>query len=239
MTTERYRVQLYWPGRPDPLLRMAEQLATFFEQLRTGHPLLDGFAPLDRREPLLLKVPRPDELARVLTANAVNWQVGKQNVVSYTPRFALRQARSAPAEFQLTVGIPELPLPPDVVSNRLEFYVRPDDRAFANAEVLVAVLRAGVAAFSPRWGYIGTETTPQAPRPLFSAPGPVIGWISYFDKTFSLADVRLPEIAARLPLGDQGVAIVSQRDLFDPGRRAHLDALRGIETLLQQAGVVS
>lgn len=229
--SRHYRVQIYWPGRTDPVRALARQVQGFLADLATIHPGLARFGFEDAQRTLVPAASEDDCLA-ALTQRTVQWKTGPTLRTSYQPRFFVDRKAGAPVALSITCGIEPVGLDPMFVPNRLEVLVRADvGDERASRPVLEAVMRSAIAVFKPDFGFAGTESVPSAPVALFSDGTPVVGWMTYLRAAFPPIPRTLPAPAVAYPVKDLGTLIVAHPELFhenDPAQRASMERVREV-----------
>lgn len=234
----QYKVQLFWSGRDATLARQGESLWTFTSLLARLHPLLGALAPVTREGELLPPLSDAREAAALLERNEVAWATGEQQHTSRKVVLALDRADDAPVECTLVVGMPRPVIEELWMPERLEVLVRDDaDPELVRPDVLLQILYAGVQAFAPDWGYVGTTAHPTPPTPLYSDGRPVTGWMTYLSHAYPAHATVLQNPAMFYVIDQRGHIVVAHPELFDAGVRAHRDAVATVRDALAAAGV--
>jgi hypothetical protein len=236
---KRYRVYLAWRGREDDLRDMSRQTASFLSALGALHPLLKGFRFIDRATGKEAAASGNDACQRALEAYRVDWATGETKRVAYQPRFFVERKAAPPVEIELTCGIERLNLGPIYTPNRLDLLMRrdaPDN--LASPGVLEGIVRAGVEAFRPDWGFAGVEGVPDPPLAVFSDGVPSVGWMTFLSSKYPPVPAALPKPAVSHVLARRGTLIIAHPDLFDERDPAHIEAVEKVRQALAAAGVL-
>lgn len=235
---KRYRVYLAWRGREDDLRDMSRQTAGFLAALGALHPRLKGFKFVDKPSGKETAASGNDGCQRALEAYRVDWATGETQRVAYQPRFFVERKAAPPVEIHLTCGIERLNLGPIYTPNRLDLLIRrdvPDE--LASPAVLEGIVRAGVEAFKPDWGFAGVEGIPEPPLAVFSDGAPSVGWMTFLSWRYPAIPAALPTPAVTHVLARRGTLIVAHPDLFDEHDPAHREAVEKVRQALDAAGV--
>jgi hypothetical protein len=236
--SSHHRVQIYWPGRTDTARKLAGQIAAFLKDVATIHPGLARFGYEDGRAKLT-PVTSEDDCAAAMALRTVQWKTGDTLRTAYEPRFFVDRKAGAPVSLAITCGIEPLGLDPLFAPNRLELLVRADvGDERASRPVLEALIRSAVAVFRPDFGFVGTESVPNAPMAVFSDGTPVVGWMTYLRAAFPPVPRTLPAPAVPYPVKDLGTLIVAHPELFHASNEAQRASMERVREVLKEAGVL-